>query len=130
VVWDVYVVDEVLAWVDGLDESTLRRVVAAIDLLAENGPGLVRPLVDTITGSVLPHLKELRVGTVRVLFVFDPWRDCVLLVAGDKAKRWSVWYTEAIPAAEQRYEVYLKERREERADDERSRGSSEQEGRS
>ena len=126
--WDVYIVDEVLAWVDELDDSTRRRVVAAIDLLAENGPGLGRPLVDTITGSALPHLKELRVGTVRILFVFDPWRDCVLLVAGDKAKRWSVWYTEAIPAAEQRYEVYLKERREERAADERSRGSSEQEG--
>jgi hypothetical protein len=76
------------------------------------------------------HLKELRVGTVRVLFVFDPWRDCVLLVAGDKAKRWSVWYTEAIPAAEQRYEVYLKERSEERAAEERLQGRSEQEGRS
>ena len=58
--WDVFVVDEVLAWVDGLDESTRRRVVAAIDLLAEHGPGLGRPLVDTITGSALAHLKELR----------------------------------------------------------------------
>jgi hypothetical protein len=30
--------------------------------------------------------EELRVGTVKFLFVFDRWRDCVLTVAGDKAK--------------------------------------------
>jgi hypothetical protein len=65
----VYVVDEVLDWVDRLDESTHTRVVQAIDALAEGGPGLGRPLVDTITGSKIPNLKELRPGTVRILFV-------------------------------------------------------------
>jgi hypothetical protein len=29
-------------------------------------------LVDTIHGSGLPNLKELRPGTVRILFAFDP----------------------------------------------------------
>lgn len=58
-------------------------------------------------------MKELRPGTVRILFVFDPWRSCILLVAGDKAGRWSTWYQEAIPLAEQRYEIYLKERAQE-----------------
>jgi hypothetical protein len=53
---------------------------------------------------------ELRVSTVRILFVFDPWRAAVLLVAGDKARRWTAWYEEAIPVAEQRYERYLVER--------------------
>jgi hypothetical protein len=48
--WEVYVVDEVLDWIDRLDESTHARVVQAIDALAEGGPGLGRPLVDTITG--------------------------------------------------------------------------------
>jgi hypothetical protein len=42
--------------------------------------------------------------------VFDPWRACVLLVAGDKSVRWTAWYEEAIPVAEQRYQIYLKER--------------------
>jgi hypothetical protein len=50
---------------------------------------------------------------VRILFVFDPWRSCILLVAGDKAGRWAVWYDEAIPLAEQRYQSYLKARQEE-----------------
>jgi len=37
----------------------------------------------------------------------------ILLVAGDKAGRWTQWYREAIPLAEQRYERYLKERHDE-----------------
>ncbi len=70
--WDVYLVNEVRDWIDGLDAATHARVVQAIDLLAETGPGLGRPLVDTISGSSLPNLKELRPGTVRILFCFDP----------------------------------------------------------
>ncbi|MEU8167769.1 type II toxin-antitoxin system RelE/ParE family toxin [Micromonospora sp. NPDC049004] len=108
--WDVFVVDEVRDWIDGLDQATFARVVQAIDALAEAGPGLGRPLVDTITGSSIANLKELRPGTVRILFVFDPWRASILLVAGDKAGQWSSWYRQAIPLAEQRYEIYLKER--------------------
>lgn len=111
--WEIYVVNEVRDWIDGLDVATHQRVVAAIDLLAETGPGLGRPLVDTIQGSAIPNLKELRPGTVRILFCFDPWRSAILLVAGDKAGRWADWYDEAVPLAEQRYESYLKERAEE-----------------
>jgi hypothetical protein len=66
--------------------------------------------VDTIHGSVLANLKELRPGSVRILFVFDPWRSSILLVAGDKAGQWQKWYDEAIPLAEQRYQRYLSER--------------------
>jgi hypothetical protein len=90
--------------------------VQAIDALAEAGPALGRPLVDTIGHSSIPNLKELRPGTVRILFCFDPWRSGILLVAGDKSGRWTDWYREAIPLAEQRYEIYLKERAEEEGD--------------
>jgi hypothetical protein len=112
--WEIYIVNEVREWIDGLDELTSSRVVAAIDQLAEYGPGLGRPLVDTIHGSALANLKELRPGTVRILFAFDPWRSSILLVAGDKAGQWNSWYPEAIALAEQRYERYLKERAQER----------------
>lgn len=108
--WDVYIVDEVREWIEQLDDATHRRVVQAIDALAEGGPGLGRPLVDTITASRLQNLKELRPGTVRILFAFDPWRSSILLVAGDKAGQWNAWYRQAIPLAEQRYEIYMKER--------------------
>lgn len=108
--WEIYVVDEVRDWIEGLDQASYDRVVQALDLLAEVGPGLGRPLVDTIRGSRLAQLKELRPGTVRILFAFDPWRTSILLVAGDKAGHWNAWYREAIPLAEHRYEIYLKER--------------------
>lgn len=111
--WEIYLVDEVRAWMDTLDAPAHARVVQALDLLAEVGPGLGRPLVDTLHNSSVANLKELRPGTVRILFAFDPWRSSILLVAGDKAGRWNAWYAEAIPLAEQRYETYLKERAEE-----------------
>jgi hypothetical protein len=108
--WQVYVANEVRDWIDSLEGAAYTRVVQAIDTLADVGPGLGRPLVDTIHGSTIANLKELRPGTIRILFAFDPWRDSILLVAGDKSGRWKEWYRESIPIAEHRYERYLKER--------------------
>jgi hypothetical protein len=44
---------------------------------------------------------------IRILFVFDPWSQAVLLVAGNKAGDWSGWYRAAIPAAETAYGGWL-----------------------
>ena len=46
---------------------------------------------------------------MRILYIFDPKRNAVLLVAGDKAGQWGAWYRKAIPMAEARYEDYLKQ---------------------
>jgi len=48
-----------------------------------------------------------------LLFVFDVEREAIVLVAGDKAGRWSTWYAKSIPLAEQRYTAYWREPREE-----------------
>lgn len=74
--------------------------------------------MDTIVGSSIPNMKELRPGSmgkseIRILFAFDPWRSAILLIAGDKAGQWQRWYRQAIPRAEQLYEKYLQERRKE-----------------
>jgi len=121
--WDIYLTSEVRVWLDNLqatDAKTADLVDDAIYALSRSGPALGRPLVDTITGSTIKNLKELRPGSsgaseIRILFVFDPWRSAILLVAGDKAGRWNRWYAEAIPRAEQLYDIYLKERAEEEA---------------
>jgi hypothetical protein len=42
-----------------------------------------------------------------VLFIFDPWSQAVLFVAGNKAGNWQPWYKTAIPAAETAYEAWL-----------------------
>jgi hypothetical protein len=115
--WEVFLVDEVETWLLDLaktDPESADLVERAIDVLAAEGPTLGRPLVDRIKGSRLHNLKELRpasTGTseVRILFVFDPTRRGVLLVAGDKAGDWQGWYRSNIPVAEQRYADYLAE---------------------
>jgi hypothetical protein len=113
--WEIYQTDEVAAWIADLrptDPQAAEKVEAAVDVLAEYGPTLGRPLVDTLTGSKLANLKELRPRqtNIRVLFVFDPWRSAILLVAGDKTGQWHRWYEGAIPQAEQLFALYLQER--------------------
>ena len=106
--WDIYQTDEVAAWMEDLrrsDPQGAEKVEAAVDVLSEYGPTLGRPLVDTLKASAIANLKELRPGqtTIRVLFVFDPWRSAILLIAGDKAGQWKTWYERAIPQAEELY---------------------------
>lgn len=87
-------------------------LLARILLLAEHGPTLGRPTVDTLAGSAYPNMKELRVakdGHLRVLFIFDPLRRAVLLVGGDKTGRWAQWYRESIPLADRLYGEHLRE---------------------
>jgi len=108
-------------FLDGLyetDRDSHRLVNQAILVLERNGPAEGRPLVDTITASQLPNMKELRPPSsgrseIRILFAFDPWRSAILLVAGDKSGRWNEWYHKAIPEAEQLYATYLEDREEE-----------------
>ncbi|WP_407542464.1 type II toxin-antitoxin system RelE/ParE family toxin (plasmid) [Deinococcus radiomollis] len=112
--WDVVLLSEVVDWYKALDDQTAELVTAAIDLLAELGPTLGRPLVDTLRGGTLANLKELRPGSagnteLRVLFAFDPRRQAVLLTAGNKGGQWKTWYAVNIPLAEQRYADWLRE---------------------
>jgi len=113
--WTVILVDEVTDWFFGLvdhDPETAESVAVAINQLESYGPSLGRPLIDSIAGSSVRNMKELRPGSrgrseIRILFVFDPARQAVLLVAGDKAGNWTRWYRENIPLAELRYAQWL-----------------------
>ena len=119
--WDIFMTDEVGDFLDRLYESdreSHKLVNLAILTLERTGPAEGRPLVDTIAGSKISNMKELRPGStrcteIRILFVFDPWRSAILLVAGDKAGNWTRWYHDAIPRAEQLYRDYLIERQKE-----------------
>jgi hypothetical protein len=78
--------------------------------------------VDSVTGSNLANMKELRPPSagrseVRIMFAFDPWRAAILLVAGDKSGQWTKWHRTAIPQAERLYDEYLAERKKEAADE-------------
>ncbi len=108
-VWKVILHKEVESWLVTLSNDAREPVVTALLKLAEHGPSLCRPFVDHVKGSALKNLKELRpLGTsLRCLFVFDPLRCARVLVAGDKRGKWSKWYEESIPIAEQRYQILL-----------------------
>ncbi len=100
------------AWLVALDQSSYEQVVAAMELLAERGPQLGRPLVDTVVGSRHNNMKELRPGSsgrseLRVLFAFDPERRAIMLVAGDKSGNWKKWYSVNIPIADDRFSEHL-----------------------
>ena len=82
-------------------------------LLETYGPQLGRPHVDTLNGSTFANMKELRFrannGGWRVAFAFDPERNAILLVTGDKGgtneKR---FYKRLIGTADKRYAGHLK----------------------
>ena len=76
-------------------------------VLEQRGPGLGRPLVDSLTGSRHANMKELRAGTIRILFAFDPRRSAILLIGGDKRDRWQEFYEQMIPLADRLLDQHL-----------------------
>ena len=86
------------------------EILAQQGLLSTFGPNLGHPWVDTIKGSSLSNLKELRFSwnkkPYRFFFAFDPFRKAVVLVGGSKAgnKR---FHDRFIPIAEALYLRYL-----------------------
>lgn len=112
--WNVILLDEVNDWFLELaetDPDTADRVEAAILRLEAKGPALGRPIADRIKGSTYHNMKELRplATSIRILFIFDPARQAVLLAAGDKQGNWKGWYEQNIPVAEKRYVTYMQD---------------------
>jgi hypothetical protein len=99
---------------DRTELQTADLIEDAIDQLVAEGPALRRPLADRVKGSRYHNMKELRPpssGTteIRLLFAFDPRREAIFLVAGDKAGNWDGWYRKAIPLADERLARHLAE---------------------
>jgi hypothetical protein len=111
--WEVEYTDQFGDWWDSLSDFEKDLVGNRIDKLEEMGPGLGRPLVDQITSSRHANMKELRCGSIRVLFAFDPRTTAILLLGGNKRGTWNNWYRENIPIADRLYDEYLDEIRKE-----------------
>ena len=81
--------EEFEKWFSASSNTLQDEILEKVEVLREVGPVLGRPLVDTIIGSTISNLKELRFNcgkmVVRIFFVFDPDRNAVLLIGGDKA---------------------------------------------
>jgi hypothetical protein len=114
-VWEVSVLDEFKAWYETLTSEEQSQIREKVDLLASFGPSLRRPAVAEIATSAYKNMKELRASAgraqLRVLFVFDPQREALLILGGDKAvdSQWNDWYQTNIPIADALYGEYLKQ---------------------
>ena len=109
--WRVEFTEVFGEWFEAQDRPVQEKVVAAVQILEERGPALGRPLVDTLKGSAFANMKELRPrgGNIRIIFAFDPLRQAILLVGGDKTNRWNAWYAENIPIADELFRRHLDE---------------------
>ena len=97
---------------DALPADVQSELLAHALLLEHLGPQVGRPRVDTLKGSRHANMKELRFdaadGVWRVAFAFDPKRNAVFLIAGDKSgggeKR---FYRQLIAKADERFDEHL-----------------------
>ena len=117
--WNIGWTEEFGSWIvsDIVDEAAREDIRAVLLVLGEMGPALGRPLADTLKGSRHANMKELRVQSngrpFRVLYAFDPERNAILLIGGNKQgdKR---FYQRMIPLADRLFENYLQELRHEK----------------
>ena len=96
----------------GVRSLPREAVTDRVDLLAARGPDLGRPVADRTQGWRHQSMKELRAakgGALRVLFSFDPRRQAILLLGGDKSGEWNDWYAWAVLLADDLYDEYLRE---------------------
>lgn len=109
--WEIRWTDECKEWISQIDESTREDILAHLIVLAEKGPMLGRPYADTISGSKIKNLKELRVQSkrkvIRIFFVFTKTR-IGLLLAGDDKRGNKRFYDKMIPYVENLYSEWIK----------------------
>lgn len=110
--WNVVTTPEFTEWFDDIDQEAQVDIREKVRILEALGPQLGRPLVDTIKESRHTNMKELRVQSngrpFRVFFAFDPKRNAVLLIGGDKTGD-SRFYKKMIPKADAILDEYLED---------------------
>lgn len=108
--WEVEYTDEFGEWWAGLGEDEQVSVAASVRLLEERGPHLGFPHSSGINGSKFDHMRELRTQHLgrpfRTLYAFDPRRNAILLIGGDKTGD-DRWYDVHVPRADRLYEEHL-----------------------
>lgn len=110
--WNVEIADEFNPELAALPADVQDEIAVMIRLLQRFGPQLRRPHADTLNGSRHANMKELRFkaanGVWRVAYAFDPKREAILLVAGDKSGGSEQrFYRDLIKRADARFDAHL-----------------------
>jgi hypothetical protein len=110
--WDVEYTDEFEEWWESLSESEQEDISASVQLLEERGPNLGFPHSSGISGSKHSHMRELRTQhngkPYRTLYAFDPRRNAILLIGGNKTGD-NRWYETHIVIADRVYDEHLQQ---------------------
>ena len=92
---EVVITEEFRQWFVLLPDDEQVSVAHMVDLLEDVGVELPFPYSSKIVGSRHGSMRELRIQhrgrPFRVLYAFDPARNAVLLLGGDKTGE-SRWY--------------------------------------
>ena len=108
---EVVFTNEFETWWNDLDQGQQEDVAAHVQVLRDRGASLAFPRSSAVHGSRIA-LRELRVQSggrpLRVFYAFDPSRQAVLLIGGDKTGQ-DRFYEEMIPLAERIFQEYLRE---------------------
>lgn len=111
--WKIIQTNQFYEWFahsEEVDDDARESIYAVVDVLKRTGPKLGRPYVDSLKESRHDNMKALRVQSkgrpFRIFFAFDPHRQAVLLIGGNKSgdKR---FYGRMIAVADALYEDYL-----------------------
>jgi hypothetical protein len=109
--WTVLFHSDFEAEFSDLDEGVRLELLARLHLLAEYGPELGRPHVDTLKGSSFTNMKELRFqedGVWRFAFAFDTQRNAIVLVGGDKeGANQRRFYKRLLSVADERFAAHV-----------------------
>jgi hypothetical protein len=104
--------DEFENWWNGLSIPEQESVSHDVEILRAKGVTLRYPRCSNIESSRHSHMRELRIQhegrPYRVLYAFDPKRQAVLLIGGDKTGN-DRWYEEFVPIADRLYDKHLAE---------------------
>lgn len=115
--WEIEYTDEFEAWWNTLTVAEQTSVTATVEMLEARGVHLGYPQSSGVNGSRHAHMRELRVqhqgDPYRVLYAFDPRRNAILLIGGNKAGA-DRWYETFVPLADQLYDEHLAQLKKER----------------
>jgi Phage derived protein Gp49-like (DUF891) len=83
------------------DRSTLRERAHGTPSAGGPDPGQPSPQHERAPAALIGDERD------PLLFCFDPAREAIFLVAGDKNGNWDRWYQQAVPLAGERFTEHL-----------------------
>ena len=112
--WDVEYTNEFSDWWTSLSEDEQDAVAVGIRKLETLGLALGYPHSSQVKGSRHGHMRELRIQLhgrpFRVFYAFNPARNAILLIGGDKGALGNDRFYEVyVPLADSIYDEHLAE---------------------